>query len=91
MNNMSVSRARSYALTFRGLFAVFLLLRRIDWAGSRELHTLMEVMATLLALMVGVLGLARYHTTRSCSLARRRGWRSSRRSGTGGVSARSCS
>lgn len=41
MNNMSVSRARSYALTFRGLFAVFLLLCRIDWAGSRELHTLM--------------------------------------------------
>jgi len=58
----ATSRARIYALTFGGLLAVFLLLRRIDWAGSRELYTLMEVMATLLALMVGVLGLVRYHT-----------------------------
>jgi len=56
------TRRTAYVAMVGGLLAVFLVLRRIDWVGSRELHTLMEVIATLLALMVGVLGLVRYHT-----------------------------
>ncbi len=52
----------TYALTFVGLFVAFFLLRQSAWQGGKDLHTLMEVVATLLALMVGVLGLVRYHT-----------------------------
>ena len=55
-------KTRAYALTLVGLLVAFLLLRQSDWEGSNDLHTLMEVVATLLALMVGVLGLIRYHT-----------------------------
>ena len=38
----------TYALTFVGLFVAFFLLRQSAWQGSKDLHTLMEVVATLL-------------------------------------------
>ena len=38
-----------------------LAMRGSTWQGSIALHTLMEVVATLLALMVGILGLIRYY------------------------------
>ena|GEM_PF-2661758 len=56
------SRIASYILTGLGLMLLFLLVRHSTWEGSKDLHTLMEVIATLLAFMVGVLGLTRYHT-----------------------------
>jgi len=55
-------KTATYALTFVVLLAIFFLLRQSAWLGSKDLHTIMEVIATLLALMVGVLGLVRYHT-----------------------------
>lgn len=55
-------KTSAYALTLVGLFVAFFLLRQSDWEGSGDLHTIMEVIATLLALMVGTLGLVRYHT-----------------------------
>ncbi len=48
-----------YALTAASLFVAFLLLRQSDWEGSKDLHTIMETVATQLALIVGVLGLVR--------------------------------
>jgi len=43
------------------LFVGFLLARQIEWQGNKSLHTIMEVIATLLALMVGILALIRYY------------------------------
>jgi PAS domain S-box-containing protein len=39
----------------------YLLLMRCKWQGSAQLHTLMELAATLLALVVGVLALVRFY------------------------------
>ncbi|MGC2461192.1 MAG: MASE3 domain-containing protein, partial [Steroidobacteraceae bacterium] len=49
-------------MTFVLLFAGFWLLRGFLWQGNSELHTLMEVVATLLALNVGVLALVRFYS-----------------------------
>src|SRR3970282_1607867 len=40
-------------------------LRGPTWQGSRELHTIMEAIATLLALMVGMVALLRFYTKQS--------------------------
>jgi len=55
-------RRASYAVTLVLLFAGFWLLRGFLWQGNSELHTLMEVVATLLALNVGVLALVRFYS-----------------------------
>ena len=55
-------KRRTYALTAVGLLLAFFLLRKSHWEGHTDLHTVMEVIATLLSLMVGILGLVRYHT-----------------------------
>ncbi|MHA2230975.1 MAG: ATP-binding protein [Candidatus Hodarchaeales archaeon] len=56
------NRAISFAAFFIVLFAVYFLCRALDWEGSTELHTIMEVIATLLALFVGIVALARYYS-----------------------------
>src|SRR3972149_8174511 len=40
-------------------------LRGPTWQGSRELHTITEAIAALLALMVGMVALLRFYTKRS--------------------------
>jgi diguanylate cyclase (GGDEF)-like protein len=61
--NMTATwKASSYALTGIALFSLFWLVRDSDWEGSRDLHTIMEVIATMLAFGVGVLGFVRYAT-----------------------------
>lgn len=52
----------SYVLLAAGLFVLFYLSRSSDWKGAKDLHTLMEVIATVVALSVGVLGLVRYRS-----------------------------
>lgn len=47
------------------LFFGFLIARQIEWQGNKTLHTLMEVVATLLALMVGILALIRFYTKKT--------------------------
>lgn len=47
------------------LFAGFLIARQTAWQGNQTLHTLMEVIATLMALMVGILALIRYYTKKT--------------------------
>ncbi len=47
------------------LFIGFLIARNITWQGNKTLHTLMEVIATFLALMVGILALVRFYTERT--------------------------
>ena len=53
-------RKLSYWALGGGLFIGYMMLRGADWQGSGQLHTLMEVAATLLALMVGAMALVRY-------------------------------
>ena len=44
------------------LVVCFLMARGLAWQGGATLHTVMEAMATLLALLVGVLALVRFHS-----------------------------
>jgi len=57
-------RRNQYALTALFLFGCSYWLNDIDWQGSTNLHTLMESLATLLALFVGVLALIRFFSQR---------------------------
>lgn len=57
-------RRQGYAFLALMLLLASYLLREVEWQGSQSLHTLMEAMATLLALLVGVLALIRYFTQR---------------------------
>ncbi len=61
-------RLVSLALAFAGA-AVFVIacivLQLVPWQGNRELHTIMEVVATLLAAMVGVLAFVRFYSKKS--------------------------
>lgn len=58
-------RIALYVTVFFGLSLFAYTLRGSDWEGSAELHTLMEVVATLLALLVGVMALINYYTNRN--------------------------
>jgi len=58
-------RASSYAVVAVGLTVGFLLGHGSGWRGSAELHTLMEAVATLLALLIGAMALVRYYSKKS--------------------------
>lgn len=58
-------RTASYILLGALLFVGFFLLREVPWEGSQQLHTLMELLATFLAIMVGVLALVRFYTKKN--------------------------
>ncbi len=64
MNENQLIRRRiiSYFSVAGGLLLVFILLRTSTWKGTTQLHTLMEVVATLLALFVGIVALVRFYT-----------------------------
>jgi PAS domain S-box-containing protein len=56
------NRLRIYWIVGIGLSFSYLFLRDLSWVGSNQLHTLMEVVATILALFVGVLSLVQYYS-----------------------------
>jgi len=62
---MSQPKFRIYVMLFLVLIVGGWLLRFVDWHGSTQLHTLMELAATLLALFVGGLALVRYYTKKT--------------------------
>lgn len=47
------------------LLLLFYITRDVTWSGSKETHTLMELLATILALFVGILALIRYYTKKN--------------------------
>ncbi len=57
-------RLSLYALTVAALLASGFLLRDAEWQGGAQLHTLMELAATLLALFVGAMSLVRFFSQR---------------------------
>jgi signal transduction histidine kinase/ActR/RegA family two-component response regulator len=63
--NQGRRRAWTYTLTTLGLLLTTLLLHGTHWQGSAELHTLFEVVATLLALIAGAMALIRYYAKKS--------------------------
>ena len=67
INNKSVvyQRMLSYWLTAILLTGSYFLLRGSNWLGSVQLHTLMEVVATLLALMIGAMALVRFYSKKN--------------------------
>ena len=61
-NTRIQQRILSYVIVGAGLLLGYALLRTTAWQGSTQLHTMMEVTATLLALFVGIVALVRFHT-----------------------------
>ncbi len=57
-------RVTTFYLTAICLSLVYLFVRDSSWQGSGELHTLMEAIATLLAIFVGSMTLVRYYSQR---------------------------
>ena len=55
-------RIFSYVTVGGGLLLSYVLLRTSSWQGNTQLHTIMEVVATLLALFVGTVALVRFYT-----------------------------
>ncbi|HEW98270.1 MAG: hypothetical protein DRR16_04860 [Candidatus Parabeggiatoa sp. nov. 3] len=55
-------RMVTYVALFLGLFLGYFLLQDIRWQGSQQLHTLMEIVASLLAFIIGVMALVRFYT-----------------------------
>lgn len=63
--NLIRQRKIEYILLFTILFCGYFFLRSSSWVGNKQLHTLMEVVATLLSSIVGVLALVRYYTKKN--------------------------
>lgn len=59
------SRALTQVILLVVLFLAYPALRSIQWEGSVNLHTLMELAATLLALTVGIMALIRYYSRKN--------------------------
>ncbi|NOZ75206.1 MAG: PAS domain S-box protein [FCB group bacterium] len=50
------------------LLACSVYFRGIHWVGSQHLHTVLEILATTLALMVGIMALIRYYSKKSTTI-----------------------
>ena len=63
--DLARSRVATYMLVAAGMLLGSFVLRGSTWQGSTQLHTLMEAIATLLALMVGTMALVRFYAKKS--------------------------
>ncbi len=64
-DEVTANRFATYIGFFVCLWAGHLILRESAWQGSAELHALMEAIATLLALCVGIIALVRFSGKRT--------------------------
>ena len=62
------NRVLTYIVLFVGLCMAYFLFRGSSWQGSTQLHTLMETVAFLLAIMVGIMALSRYYARKNNTL-----------------------
>ena len=58
---VTITRVLTYIGIFAGLCAVHLYLRGSTWQGSAEYHAVVEAIATLLALLVGIMALVLFN------------------------------
>jgi len=63
MNSIKKKRI-SYLLTITILAILFVLFKDVPWIGSTNTHTIMESIATTLAIMIGISALVRFHAKR---------------------------
>jgi signal transduction histidine kinase/DNA-binding response OmpR family regulator len=63
--NRANGRSLAYALLCAALLLSGLAVRHISWHGNAEFHTLLETIATILALVTGAMALVRYYTRKS--------------------------
>ena len=61
IQSIAKKRNLSFVITSVFLISIFLISRTSSWEGSIQLHTVMESIATLLAIIVGVLALTRFY------------------------------
>jgi signal transduction histidine kinase/DNA-binding response OmpR family regulator len=64
-SNRIVRRSLTYGFLIGILLLVGPSIRRSDWFGSSQLHTLIETITTLLGLTTGAIALVRYYTKKS--------------------------
>lgn len=66
MNNLTdktvTTRVATYLITAIAFTVLYISIRGNTWKGGAELHTIMEVISTLLALMVASMAMVRYYT-----------------------------
>src|SRR5271166_2929686 len=55
-------RSLAYAALVLGLLGARISLRHFTWVGNAEIHTILETVATLLALVTGAMALVRYYS-----------------------------
>ena len=60
--DLSARRAKQYVFVAVALIALHIAILDSEWIGSVQLHSFMEGMATLLALIIGSMALVRYYT-----------------------------
>jgi signal transduction histidine kinase/CheY-like chemotaxis protein len=63
--NQAEGRSLAYALLCAALLLTSLPIHRSTWHGSREIHTILETIATVLALVTGAMALVRYYARKS--------------------------
>lgn len=59
---VATRKAITYVVVGLSLTFSYFVLRESTWQGSAQLHTLMEVVATVLAMIVGAMALVRYYS-----------------------------
>jgi len=64
-SNLAMKRLIIYITFFILLFLGFIILRNSTWQGSTQLHTLMELLATTLALFVGAMALIHFYVKKN--------------------------
>ncbi len=65
VNSDKRKRVLSYTAILVFLALGYFLLRDSTWEGNKQLHTIMELLATILAAFVGILALVRFYTRKS--------------------------
>lgn len=64
-SEVAITRGVIYVGFFVGLLNLHLLMRESSWHGNAKLHTLMEVTAVFLALLVGIMALVRFSSKKT--------------------------
>ncbi len=67
-NKQRYKRLASYYIVAFVLITTYILLDNTQWKGNTHLHTIMEIISTLLALFVGVVAIIGYYTNKVSSL-----------------------